>query len=349
MTVEKNPQPQGVMRWVKRPLWMVVLLGLTLTGCAGAPSILQPASENAGTIANLIWVILGIATFVFVVVEALLIYAIVRYRRRPNSELPKQIEGNVPLEIGWTAFPAIVLAIVFALTLGTLTRLDTPPAVQAGAGSTQAVHVVVIGHQWWWEFQYPDLGITTANELHVPVGTTLFLDLELGDVIHSFWVPELGSKMDAIPGRVNHTWYKLTKTGDYYGQCAEFCGVEHAMMHIKVVVETPDQYQAWVKDQQQPVPTLSGAAAQGEKEFLSMPCQACHTINGTKAQGKVGPNLTHFASRSTFAGASFDNTPQNVQQWLHNPQQMKPGNQMPNLGLTNDQVNNLVQFLESLK
>lgn len=335
-------------------LLSLILASAVLAACATNHDILTPASDNASRVADLSVAIFWIAVFVFVAVEALLVFTIIRYRRRAGNEgIPKQIAGNVPLEAGWTAFPAIVLAVVFFLTIRTLGAISyNPPNLiqQTNNDPAKVVHIRVIGHQWFWEYQYPDFKIDTANELHIPVGATVYLDLESVDVIHSFWIPELGPKMDAIPGQINHMWFTTTKAGQYFGQCSEYCGVQHANMHELVIAEPLDQFNAWVKDQQQPIPSnLSGAAQMGETTFADMPCGACHTIDGTKWQGKVGPNLTHFASRSTFAGATFDNTAGNLTEWLTDPQAMKPGNKMPNLGTVPSAVSDLVAFLESLK
>ena len=303
-------------------------------------------------IATLLNAIFWIALVVFVVVEAMLLYTAFRYRGKPGAKMPKQITGNVPLEIGWTVFPAIVLAIVFALTLGTLRALNTVPVSGPDSQGTNTIHVRVIGHQWWWEFQYPDLGIVTADEIHMPVGSTLIMDIETADVIHSFWVPELGSKEDAVPGQNNHMWWKPTEIGVYWGHCTEYCGTEHALMQTVAVVESPEDFQAWVQNAQAApvnIDGLTGEAAQGRDVFMSSGCTSCHTIQGTKAIGQVGPNLTHFASRKAFAGAAFDNTHDNVARWVRVPQEMKPGVFMPNLGLTETQANQVATFLESLK
>ncbi len=329
---------------------ILILFSLVTTGCLGTPAMLEPASENTTRIANLTWSIATIAAFVFVIVEALLLYTAFRYRRRSGAGLPKQIHGNLALEIIWTSFPAIVLAIVFALTLGTLLSISNSPAAsESGGQPTKVLNVRVIGHQWWWEYQYTDLGITTANEMHIPVGSTVNLQVESVDVIHSFWVPQLGNKIDGIPGLLNHTVYRATKTGQYKGQCSEFCGAEHALMRMDVVVEPADQFLAWVANEQAPAAPVTGAAAQGRDAFLASPCINCHTIRGTEANGKLGPELTHFGSRATFAGAAFDNNPENLTAWLHDPQAMKPGNLMPNLGMTSGAVQSIVTYLESLK
>lgn len=334
----------------RRVVPVLVLLSMILTGCAGLPPTLLPASFDARVIFNLTMVTFGIATVVFVVVEGILIYSAIRFSRRTSEGLPKQVEGNTRLEIAWTLAPAIVLAIVYVLSIQALRSVAYQPSTSSGAGDTsQALHVRVIGHQWWWEFDYPDLHIVTANEMHVPEGAVVNLDVESVDVIHSYWVPQLGGKIDAIPGRVNHTWFRAAQAGTYHGQCAEFCGVEHADMRLDAVVEMPDRFQAWVEGQQAPVAQMTGDAAKGEQVFMTGSCVACHTIDGTQALGKVGPNLTHFASRQVFAGGVLDNTPQNLAQWLADPQKVKPGNLMPNLHLTQAQIDELVAFVASLK
>jgi cytochrome c oxidase subunit II len=327
----------------------LVLIALTGCGAQNVPSPLLPASSNAKWISNLTLVIFGIAAVVFVVVEGLLIYSTVRFSRKTRDSA-QQTEGNKRLEIAWTLAPAIVLAIVFVVSLQTLRTVGYQPSSPVGAtDDPSALHVRVVGHQWWWEVDYPNMNIVSANEMHVPVGTVVDVDVESVDVIHSYWVPQLGGKIDAIPGHVNRTWFQATQTGTYHGQCAEFCGAEHANMRFDVIVESPDQFKAWVQVQQAPVPTMTGDAATGEQVFMAGACVGCHTIDGTKAQGKVGPNLTHFASRKVFAGAILDNTPQNVAQWLADPQKVKPGALMPNLHLPQNQIDELVAFLESLK
>ncbi len=336
---------------VQKALLALGLLGaLAMAGCASSPTWFQPASTSASLIANLGTAIFGIAVGVFVVVESLLVISVVRFSRKREGE-PRQIEGNTRFEIAWTAAPAIVLAVVFVLSVQTLIQVAYSPSDPSSGSnpSPNALHVRVIGHQWWWEFQYPDLNIITSGELHVPVNTVVNFDLESADVIHSFWIPQLAGKTDVIPGHVNHTWFQANTVGDYHGQCAEFCGMEHALMRIEAIVQTSDQFQAWVTQQQAPMATMTGDAAKGQQVFLGSACIACHTINGTAAQGKVGPNLTHFASRSTFAGATFESTPLSLANWLANPPAVKPGTQMPNLNLSKADVDSLVAFLMSLK
>lgn len=341
-------QPTFSPRTIFLTLGLLALL--PLAGCAGSPTWFMPASSNAALITNLGTIIFAIAIAVFVIVESLLVYSVVRYSRKREGE-PTQIEGNTKFEIAWTAAPALVLLVVFVLSVQTLSQVayTASPASNASSAAGGAVHVRVIGHQWWWEFQYPELNITTANELHAPLNAVVNFDLESVDVIHSFWVPQLAGKTDVIPGHVNHTWFQANQLGTFHGQCAEFCGLEHALMRFEVVVETPDQFQTWVAQQQAPVAAMTGDAAKGEQLFLNGACIGCHTVNGTKAQGKVGPNLTHLASRKLFAGAVFDNTADNLKKWLTNPPAMKPGTQMPNLNLAPADIDALVAYLTSLK
>ncbi|MGH2350349.1 MAG: cytochrome c oxidase subunit II, partial [Chloroflexota bacterium] len=212
-----------------------------------------------------------------------------------------------------------------------------------------------IGHQWWWEFQYPELGVTTANELHIPVGVPINLELESADVIHSFWVPHLAGKTDAIPGRVNRLWFLADEPGTYNGQCAEFCGIEHALMRMLVIAESQSEFDAWVRNERSipafaATPTAQDSlVTRGAQLFANGVCITCHTIRGTAAQGKVGPELTHVGSRQTIAANTLPNTPEGLERWLRNPQAVKPGNLMPNLNLSDEDIDALVAYLQSLK
>ncbi len=334
-------------RLVKRAGILALLaLALPLAGCSSTQSILEPANANARDIAGLFYFIFYIALAIFILVEVLLVYFVIRYQRRANSELPPQFHGNTRIEIAWTLAPAIILAVVFFMTVRTMATTSItaqPPA---------SVKVTVIGHQWWWEFQYPDLGITTANDLHVPVGQVVDVTLESDNVIHSFWVPQLLGKTDVVPDHQNKTWINAEKAGVYNGQCAEFCGEQHAHMLFRVVADAPANFDAWVTQQKTAAQTPSGGdAARGEQIFTSTGgCFACHTINGVdKAKGKVGPNLTHFASRLTIAAGTLSNTPENLSTWLHNPQAVKPGNFMIIGKLSDADIQALIAYLESLK
>ena len=319
-----------------------VLGALALSGCAGAPAVLSPASPNAAMVANLFFILFAIAVVVFVVVESLLFYSVIRFRRKQTDGMPAQIHGNPKLEIVWTAIPAVVLAIVFVLTWQTLNSLAAVPP--------NAMNIKVTGYQWWWQVEYPDLGIVTANEMHVPAGQDVLFTLESNDVIHSFWVPELGGKMDMIPGHTNRLWLRPTKIGVYQGQCAEFCGTAHALMRFTVSVEPAEQFNAWVAQQKQPaqMPTAE-LAKRGADEIVEAGCQGCHTINGTKAQGKSGPDLTHLASRKMIAAGMLALSEENLHAWINDPSAVKPGTKMPKLGLTREQIDAISAYLLTLK
>lgn len=323
-----------------------------LTGCSRSPSIIAPASTSAKAITDLMWGFSGVAGLGFVVVEAILLYTIIRFRHKngaqlTKSTLPRQIEGNRLLEVVWTVIPAVLLLIIFVFTVSTLWAIKVRPSQIPP--DTHVVNINVIGHQWWWEFRYPDLDITTAQELHVPVDSLVFITVDSADVIHSFWVPQMGGKIDVIPGHLNQTWFQPTHIGRYVGECSEYCGTEHAHMRLDLVVESPDEYATWVRQQQAPIPNLTGEAAEGEKVFMNGMCGACHTINGTDAEGILGPNLTHLGSRQDIGGAVLTNTPENLSRWLENPDSVKPGVKMPKPDLSDKERSLLVAFLESLK
>jgi cytochrome c oxidase subunit 2 len=318
------------------------LLVPTSAAFAQPPSPLAPASTEADIIARLFTIVFWVAVGVFVIVEGLLVYSVIRFRRRHPDDLPVQLHGSTPVEIAWTVAPALIVAVLMLLTLRAMQDLYAMPQ--------GTVNVQVVGHQWWWEFRYPDLGITTANELHIPVGEQVRLTLESPDVVHSFWVPELGGKTDAIPGRPNHTTMQATVAGTYHGQCAEFCGAQHALMRIRVIASPQAEFQQWVQTQQAaPAAPAGDAATRGQQTFISSACIGCHTIEGTAAQGKIGPDLTHFASRRLFAGASFEITPENLTTWVDHPQTLKPEAQMPDTGLSPEQISDVVAYLLTLK
>jgi cytochrome c oxidase subunit 2 len=307
---------------------------------AESSSPLTPASPNAIAIANLFWIIIAIAAVIFIGVEGVLFYSVIAYRDRPGRRA-SQFAGNVRLELIWTAIPALILAGTLYLTVRTL--IQTLPPLG------DPLDVRVVAHQWWWEIDYPNEGIRTANELHVPVGETVIVRLESNDVIHSFWVPSLAPKMDAIPGRTQIVWFQPLAADVYLGRCAEFCGVQHAWMEFRVYAQSFADYLAWVKSQQQPAATPSGLAAEGQQIYFSQTCGACHTISGTASNGISAPNLTHVASRWTIGAGVLANTPDNMQLWLENPQAVKPGTAMPNYHFTPDQARALAAYMESLR
>lgn len=320
-------------------LLMVLTVGGLLAGC-GSPTMLAPESKDAREIVTLAWILAGICGAIFLLVEGLLIASLVRSRRRPDDEV-EQVYGNTGLETLWTVVPAIILVILFVVTVRTMVR------IQSAEGQ---VPVRVVGHQWWWTVEYPDSKVVTANEIHLPSNQSLDVSLESNDVIHSFWVPRLGGKTDVIPGRVNHTSYTDLKEGRYLGQCAEFCGAQHAHMRFWVVVDPPAVYEAWLRQQQQPAAPPQGAEAQqGAQLFAIQPCVGCHTIRGTNAKGTTGPDLTHIGSRISIGAGTMENMPANMERWIRNPQQVKPGNLMPVLKLTDQQIRLLTTYLEGLR
>jgi cytochrome c oxidase subunit 2 len=224
----------------------------------------------------------------------------------------------------------------------TMRAMAEPPA--------EAMQVKVIAHQWWWEFQYPELGVITANELRIPVGEPVMVELSSDNVIHSFWIPQLAGKTDVVPGQTNTMWFQADRRGVFRGQCAELCGVQHANMNFTVIAQPADEFNQWAEWQQTPAVAVSGEATAGEEVFMTTgACFTCHTINETAAAGIIGPNLTHFGSRQTIAGGTLENTPENLARWLADPQAVKPGNKMVISKLSQDQIDALVQYLTLLK
>jgi cytochrome c oxidase subunit 2 len=319
---------------------------LVLAACAkNAPQdTLEPKGPVAREIDQLINPVFIVAGVVFVIVQFLVVYLTMKYRHRDEAEDPVQIHGNTRLELAWTLIPAFILLIIAVPTIRTIFDLSRKP--------DNALNVTVIGHQFWWEMRYDDYGIVTANELHIPTGrpVEITLDGAEDDVIHAFWIPPLGGKQDIIPGRENRMHFEADKPGTYLGQCTEFCGLSHANMRATAVAHPPDEFEVWLQQQRAAAarPPANTPAAEGEALFTAKGCAGCHTIEGV-AQGTVGPNLTHFMSRSVFAGAMFDNTAGNLRAWLRDPPKEKPGAKMPNLGLSADEINKLITYLETLK
>lgn len=303
----------------------------------------RPITREGVAITNLFWVVLALSAIVLLIVLVPLVYSIVRFRGRPGDPDPPQVAGNRTIEIIWTGGAFALVVVLFA---GAVMTMQT-----VSAASPSALRVRVIGHQWWWEYQYLDLGITTANELHLPTGPSSQLEISSADVIHSFWVPQLGWKQDGNPGQTHTMWVQPGQPGTIEGACAEYCGTEHAWMRIRVVAQPSDQFQAWVHLQQQPAPApTTDPQRQGQQLFESNTCVSCHTIQGTPAQGEVGPDLTHLASRSIIAGGVLDNTPENLQRWVQHAGDVKRGALMPNFNtLSDQQAQALTAYLESLQ
>jgi cytochrome c oxidase subunit 2 len=309
-------------------------------------SIFRPASTPAESIQGLAWLVLLVCFAIFVTVASVLTYTIVRFRRRADDadREPPQVYGSNQIEIAWTVIPLLIVIVLSMATARVISDVQNkrPPA--------DALLVRIVGHQWWWEIRYPSLGIVTANELHVPAGDPAhprpaFLQLESVDVAHSFWVPQLAGKTDLIPNRSNTMWIEPKVEGTFLGNCAEFCGMQHANMLLRVVVESPGEFAKWVAAQQQP----AHRDDPGERVFLSLSCVNCHAVSGTPAAGTFGPDLSHVMSRQTLGAGVAPNTPDNLRQWIRDPQMMKPGNLMPNMQLDDRELDQVLSYLASLK
>jgi len=325
-------------------LGVALAASLLVLGCEATPQTAwNPRSAYAREGLGLFELIIWMGIVIGVLVEAALIWAAIRYRRRAGDQLPPQTHGNTLVEVLWTTGPVIVVGYILVVTLPVIFSQQAP-------APSNAMRVSVIGHQFWWEFQYPDGGVITANELHLPVNRTANLELRSNDVIHSFWVPALGGKRDAVPGHTNHIWFTPESLGEFPGQCYQLCGFSHANMRERAVVQTEAEFDAWLAAQRQPAaaPTTP-EAIEGAQVFQQKGCGGCHALAGTPNQGNIGPNLTHYASRRTLAGAMFDNTVDNLRSWLRDPPGVKPGSLMPNLGLNDREIDVLVAYLQSLR
>ncbi len=331
-------------------------LVLLAAGCAAdtPQNALNPQGPFSRSVHDLIKPVFLIAAVVFVFVEGLIVYAVFRFRRRSEEDRPEQIHGSTKFELTWTVVPALILVVVGVLTVSRIFYLDRQ--------FEDAMQVEVIGHQWWWEYNYKDADgktvVATANELHIPVGRKVQLNLTSADVIHNYWPPKLAGKIYAIPGRVNHMTIQADKPDFYYGQCTEYCGISHANMRLRVVAEEPAQFARWmaghsIERSASTYPIVGDDAATATEEakgytlFLQKGCSGCHAVNGVSA-GATGPNLTYFNSRATFAGAIFESNDDNLRAWLRDPPAEKPGSLMPKLGLTESEIGSLIAYLRTL-
>jgi cytochrome c oxidase subunit 2 len=341
-----------VFRFRAIPMLLACMGAAYCRAQSGSPfvntNIFEPVSTPAHDVHSLSLFVLLITGGIFIGMSALLTFSLVKFRSRPTDTLePPQVFGSTQIELAWTIIPVLLITVLF---LGTARVIF---AVQDAPEPADALDVIVIGHQFWWEFRYPKLGIVTANELHVPVSTPLepqptYLRLLSADVDHSFWIPQLAGKTDLIPNHPNDTWMDPSQPGLYLGQCAQFCGVEHAKMLLRVYVDTPEQFAAWVKQEQRPG-VQDPAVAAGRQEFESQACMNCHTIAGTPARGQFGPDLTHLASRKTIASGAAENTTDNLERWIADPDQIKQGSLMPSMHLTADQVHEITAYLNTLQ
>jgi cytochrome c oxidase subunit 2 len=307
------------------------------------PDSFVAVTPQGAAIANLFWLVLGLSALVFALVVGVLVVTLIRDRGRPGDPDPPQVHGNRRLEVAWTVLPALTLVVMFVLAVRTMQTVNAEPAAP--------LRVQLIGHQWWWEFRYPDLGVVTANELHVPAGRSVRLDMTSVDVIHSFWVPQVGWKKDVIPGRTNTMFFQVDESGTYDGACTEYCGTQHAWMRIRLVAQAPDAFDAWTKAQQQPAtPATDPSATRGAQLFASSSCASCHAIAGTGSAAQVGPDLSHVGSRSVLGAGVLDTSPDTLARWIRDPQVVKPGVLVPAYPNFSDaDLAALAAYLASLK
>jgi cytochrome c oxidase subunit II len=312
-------------------------------------SIFSPESTPAKSIFDLSTFVLAITGIIFVVVVTLLGYSMLKFRASSaNADRePAQVYGSTQIELAWTVIPILIVVVLFLATARVL------HAVQDAPQPPGAIEVTAIGHQYWWEFRYPKLGVVTANELHIPVSdpanpTPTFLTLLSADTDHSFWIPELAGKTDLIPNHPNRMWMDPQRTGIFLGQCAQYCGVQHAKMLLRVSVDSPQDFASWVLAQQQPA-TQDESAAAGRHIFETTACINCHTVRGTVANGQFGPDLTHLMSRATIASGAAQNTTDNLRIWTQSPDVIKPGSLMPAMKLSTADLDSVVSYMQTLR
>ena len=312
-------------------------------------NIFVPESTPASAIIDLSMFVMAITGLIFVVVASLLVFAVVKFRATSADadREPAQVYGSTQIELAWTIIPVLIVLVLFAATARVI------HAIQDAPQPASAVEVTVIGHQFWWEYRYPALGVVTANELHIPVSDPsrprpTFLRLLSADTDHSFWIPRLAGKVDLIPNRLNHLWMDPQRPGVFLGQCAQYCGLQHAKMLQRVSVDRPDEFDAWIGAQQAPAIEDPSVTA-GRRVFETTACINCHTVRGTAANGQFGPDLTHLMSRATIASGAAENTSENLRVWLSEPDAIKPGSLMPAMKLSDAELDALVQYMLSLR
>ena len=312
-------------------------------------NIFAPETTAARSIVHLSMFVLSITGLIFVVVCSLLVYVIVKFRSRPADagREPAQVYGSTQIELAWTIIPVLIVVVLFVATARVIHAIQDAPKPAA------ALEVTVIGHQFWWEYRYPALGIVTANELHVPVSDPArprptFFTLLSADTDHSFWIPQLGGKTDLIPSRINRMWIDPHRPGLFLGQCAQYCGTQHAKMLQRVSVDAVEDFESWVRAQQQPA-AQDEHVADGRRVFETTACINCHAIGGTVANGRFGPDLTHLMSRDTIAAGAAANTADNLRLWIKDPEAIKPGSLMPAMKVGDADLDALVRYMVSLR
>jgi len=331
----------GCRRWPAGPLAVVVGVAVVVAsgGCTGDSSIVSPKGPAARSVTGLWWPMLAVATAVFAFVAGMLLLAAARGRRRTEEQAKGPAPWGEPfIVVAGVLVSGAILVGFFVFSLGRMQAL-------ADGGRHTKLTVSVVGHDWWWEVRYPN-GAVSANEIHIPAGVKVQLALTTDDVIHSFWVPRLGPKTDMIPGQRNRLWLAASEPGAYRGQCAEFCGLQHANMIIRVVADAPADFDAWMAREAEPA---APSDAPGRRVFETQTCAGCHTVRGTQAAGKVGPDLTHFGRRDTLGAGVRPRTAQDLSRWITDPQSLKPGATMPPTTLAPDQLDALVVYLDGLR
>jgi cytochrome c oxidase subunit 2 len=342
----------------KLPGVAVLLVGCLLPAslCFGTPAdpsqipnIFRPVSTPADSIFRLSLLILAVTGVIFSIVFGLMVYSLVKYRRRSvdDGREPPQVYGSNQIELAWTVIPVLIVLVLFLTTARVIHAIQDAPEPRG------TIEVAVIGHQFWWEIRYPALGVVTANELHVPVSdptdpTPTFLTLISADTDHSFWVPRLAGKTDLIPNRVNHTWIDPHQAGLYVGQCAQYCGLQHAKMLLRVYVDPRAEFEKWVQKEKEPA-VVNGVVKEGRRIFETTACVNCHTVSGTVGDGRFGPDLSHLMSRDTIASGAASNTHENLRNWIRDPDSIKPGSLMPAMKLNEKDLDELTAYLETLR
>jgi cytochrome c oxidase subunit 2 len=303
---------------------------------------LSPLSPQADALRNLIVITVTLTGVIALLVTALVLFAVIHYRDRGTGVEPHQTGGNRKIEIAYTLIPLAIMCALFVMTVVTMHNAEPKTA-------DRSPDLVIVAHQWWWELRYPDAHVVTANEIHLPVGKAMLVELRSADVIHELWIPQLGPKMDTVPGMPNHLVLQADQVGEYLGDCAEYCGVGHAWMRLRVVVQPQREFEAWEQEQAKPTLVIGNSDRRGRTLFQSQTCIQCHSIQGVSIAGNVGPDLTHFASRATLGAGVLDNSSAELHRWLSDPQSIKPGCYMPNMRLRSTEINDLTAYLEASK
>ena len=344
-----NSFARGPLAVLLSVIWQASAVVGATSPALSPTNIFAPESTPAKSIAHLSVFVLIITGIIFVVVFTLLVYSLIKFRGRAvdAGREPAQVFGSTQIDLAWTIIPILIVVVLFLATARVI------HAIQDAPQPPSAIEVTAIGHQYWWEFRYPKLGIVTANEMHIPVSdpenpTPTFLTLLSADTDHSFWIPELAGKTDLIPNHPNRMWMDPHRIGIFLGQCAQYCGVQHAKMLLRVSVDSPEDFAAWVRSQQQPA-VQDASVETGRRVFESTACINCHAVAGTNANGRFGPDLTHLMSRATIASGAAPNTPEKLRLWIQDPNKIKPGSLMPAMQLSGTDLDAVVSYMETLR